>query len=54
MTPPDLISQVGLAIPIMVLYEISIISVRSVEKRRAKEEDDDDDDELEETDFNLT
>jgi len=55
MTPPDLISQVGLAIPILILYEISIIAVRSVEKSRKEDDDDDfDDDDFEETDFNLT
>ena len=37
-TPPDVISQVGLAIPILVLYELSIIAVRIVEKRRAEAE----------------
>lgn len=54
MTPPDIISQVGLAIPILILYEISIISVRSVEKRRKDEDDEDDEDDFEETDFNMT
>ncbi|MCG8508739.1 MAG: twin-arginine translocase subunit TatC [Rhodospirillales bacterium] len=34
LTPPDVISQIGLALPTLVLYEISIISVRIVEKRR--------------------
>ena len=38
LTPPDVISQVGLAIPILVLYEISIVLARLVEKRRAREE----------------
>ncbi len=37
-TPPDVFSQVGLAIPMLVLYEISIISVKIVEKQRAKRE----------------
>ena len=37
-TPPDVISQVGLAIPILLLYELSIIAVRMVEKRRAEAE----------------
>jgi sec-independent protein translocase protein TatC len=37
-TPPDVISQVGLAIPIILLYELSIIAVRIVEKRRAEAE----------------
>jgi len=34
LTPPDVISQVGLAVPILILYEISIFSVRLVEKKR--------------------
>ena len=34
-TPPDPISQIGLALPMYLLYELSIISVRMVEKRRA-------------------
>ena len=33
-TPPDVISQVSLAVPILLLYEISIISVKFVEKKR--------------------
>src|ERR687892_788303 len=37
-TPPDVISQIGLGIPIILLYEISIIAVRIVEKRRAEAE----------------
>ncbi len=47
LTPPDPISQIGLALPIIFLYEISIISVRIIEKNRGDEEkdaDDDDDD----------
>ncbi|WP_240796890.1 twin-arginine translocase subunit TatC [Terasakiella sp. SH-1] len=54
MTPPDIISQVGLAIPILVLYEISIISVRAVEKKQDDTIDEEDEDEFEETDFNMT
>ncbi|MGF1562060.1 MAG: twin-arginine translocase subunit TatC [Geminicoccaceae bacterium] len=38
LTPPDIISQIGLGIPIIILYEISIISVRMVERRRAQAE----------------
>lgn len=38
LTPPDPISQIGLAIPIMALYEISIWSSRLVERRREKEQ----------------
>ncbi len=33
-SPPDPISQIGLALPMYLLYELSIISVRWVEKRR--------------------
>lgn len=35
-TPPDVISQVALAVPMMALYEISILSARLAEKRRAE------------------
>ncbi|MBL1234005.1 MAG: twin-arginine translocase subunit TatC, partial [Rhodobiaceae bacterium] len=42
MTPPDIISQVGLALPTMILYEISIIAVMMIEKKRAAARDDDD------------
>ena len=38
LTPPDVISQISLAIPTLVLYEASIFSVRYVEKKRAAEE----------------
>jgi len=34
-TPPDPISQIGLAVPMYLLYELSIWSVKMVEKRRA-------------------
>jgi sec-independent protein translocase protein TatC len=34
-TPPDPVSQIGLALPMYLLYEISILSVRWIEKRRA-------------------
>ena len=37
LTPPDPLSQIGLAIPIILLYEISIICARMVEKKRDKE-----------------
>lgn len=33
-SPPDPISQIGLAIPMYALYELAIISVRMVQKRR--------------------
>ncbi len=46
LTPPDVISQIGLALPTMVLYEISIICVRMVERGRGDvEEDEDEEDE---------
>jgi len=53
LTPPDPLSQISLALPIILLYEISIWSARLVEKQRAKanaEDDDDDDDDDDEDD----
>jgi sec-independent protein translocase protein TatC len=38
LTPPDVISQFALAVPTLLLYEASILSVRWVEKRRAEAE----------------
>lgn len=38
LTPPDIPSQIGLAIPTIFLYEISIWAVRIVERRRAEAE----------------
>ena len=35
LTPPDIISQLALAIPTLLLYEASIIAVQMVEKKRA-------------------
>jgi sec-independent protein translocase protein TatC len=35
LTPPDVLSQLSLALPLMALYEGSIWSVRLVEKRAA-------------------
>src|SRR4029079_8801225 len=37
LTPPDVISQLSLAVPLMLLYEGSIWSVRIVEKKAAAE-----------------
>lgn len=52
LTPPDPISQIGLAIPTLLLYEISILSVAYVAKKQAEKDaedglldDDEDDDE---------
>ena len=63
LTPPDPISQISLAIPIVLLYEVSIISVRMVEKRRKQRDDEADaaagigegdaDEPVDETDFNV-
>ena len=36
LTPPDVISQIGLALPIILLYEASIIGARIMEKKRAE------------------
>ncbi|GAB4237339.1 MAG: twin-arginine translocase subunit TatC [Methyloligellaceae bacterium] len=38
LTPPDPISQIGLALPTLLLYELSILSVKLVEKKRAERE----------------
>jgi sec-independent protein translocase protein TatC len=38
LTPPDVISQICLAIPLIILYEASIYSSRLVEKARARRE----------------
>ena len=37
LTPPDPITQVGLAIPLLLLYELSILTVRFTEKKKQKE-----------------
>lgn len=37
LTPPDPISQIGLAIPTILLYEISIWTARMIEKKRDEE-----------------
>ena len=65
LTPPDLVSQIGLGFPMLLLYEISIFLVKAVEKKRAKKRAEEEaemaeldailakDDESEETDFNF-
>jgi len=45
LTPPDVISQIGLALPTMVLYEISIFSVAMVERKRGDKDDEEDEEE---------
>ena len=36
LTPPDPITQIGLAIPLLILYELSIFSVNIIEKKSNK------------------
>ena len=38
LTPPDVVSQTSLAIPLIILWEASIVSCRMVEKARARRE----------------
>jgi len=38
LTPPDPISQISLAVPILLLYEISILCAKVVERKRAERE----------------
>ena len=42
LTPPDPLSQISLAIPIILLYEISIISARLIERKREKQNEEED------------
>ena len=39
LTPPDPITQIGLAIPLLILYELSIFSVKFIEKKELEKED---------------
>ena len=39
LTPPDPITQIGLAIPLLILYELSIFSVKFIENRNLKKND---------------
>ncbi|NOX32751.1 MAG: twin-arginine translocase subunit TatC [Deltaproteobacteria bacterium] len=41
-TPPDVITQIMMALPLMILYEISIIGAKIFGKKPTKENDDDD------------
>jgi sec-independent protein translocase protein TatC len=41
-TPPDVFSQLALAIPMYLLYEVSIVIARMLEKRAVADEEDDD------------
>ncbi|NFV79952.1 twin-arginine translocase subunit TatC [Magnetospirillum aberrantis] len=53
-TPPDVVSQLSLAVPMVLLYEVSILAARMAERKRAAEAQDDEDEEpvADETDFN--
>ncbi len=42
-TPPDVISQVGLAIPMILLYEISIFAAKLAERQRRKKKEEEED-----------
>jgi sec-independent protein translocase protein TatC len=39
LTPPDPITQIGLAIPLLILYELSIFSVKFIENKNLKDND---------------
>ena len=39
LTPPDPITQIGLAIPLLILYELSIFSVKFIEKKNLENTD---------------
>jgi sec-independent protein translocase protein TatC len=36
LTPPDMLSQIGLSIPLYLLYELSILACRKIEKNRLR------------------
>lgn len=37
LTPPDVMSQIGLSIPLYLLYELSILACRKIEKQKQRE-----------------
>ena len=39
LTPPDPVSQIGLAVPTLLLYELSIYATRLIERKRAEREE---------------
>lgn len=45
LTPPDPISQIALGIPILLLYEVSILLIAATERKRAKDKDNKEEDE---------
>jgi sec-independent protein translocase protein TatC len=40
-TPPDVVTQIMMAIPLMILYEISIVGARLFQKKKDEDEDED-------------
>lgn len=38
LTPPDPVSQIGLAVPTLLLYELSILSAKRIERKRREDE----------------
>jgi len=42
LTPPDIISQIGLGLPIIALYELSVVLVRMAERKKARAEAEED------------
>ncbi len=49
-TPPDVVSQLSLAIPMVLLYELSIVAARMTEKRKQAEENAEEDADSEDDD----
>ncbi|MEC7491119.1 MAG: twin-arginine translocase subunit TatC [Pseudomonadota bacterium] len=47
LTPPDVISQLALAIPIILLYELSILGARLIERKRARQTNETEENDLE-------
>ena len=39
LTPPDPVTQIGLAVPLLILYELSIFSVKFIENKNLKDSD---------------
>ncbi|GAB6143899.1 twin-arginine translocase subunit TatC [Desulfocicer niacini] len=44
-TPPDVVTQIMMAIPLMILYEISIVGARVFQKKKASDDEDEDEEE---------
>ncbi len=38
LTPPDPITQIGLAVPLLILYELSIFSVKFIENKKLEKD----------------